>query len=232
MAATYSDDSNISSLATLCPRIQILDLSSCHRITNASIPALTTLSSLTALKTPPELTAESLETVLATLPNLQVFSASSSGFDQQSTQPGSAMANSSARKACTAANAIARHNKQNCAADGNLQNQSSSSGQQKALHKSPSLLQSVCNTTETNSGSVANATPEPACGGAAASTLAKRPAADSELSKTAAVPASTKVTRSQTQAAATPPQVSSQLPAHTRPNICIVLWGPYCSTCS
>jgi hypothetical protein len=100
LAATSSDDRTISLLSIQCPRLQILDLSSCQQITDACVSSLTALSALTALRTPPELSAHALETIVDQLPSIQVFSAGSSpGLDSEHTQSSSSPAVSSSAPA-------------------------------------------------------------------------------------------------------------------------------------
>jgi hypothetical protein len=90
LAATSSDDRTISRLSIACPRLQILDLSSCQQITDACMSSLTALSALTALRTPPELSAHALESIVDQLPSIQVFSAGSSpGLDSEHAQSSS-----------------------------------------------------------------------------------------------------------------------------------------------
>ena len=82
LAATRSENSTIASLFRACTSLQVLDLSCCRHITNASLTTLTMMSSLSALRTPPELSSESLEALVAALPNLRVVHTGTAHFDE------------------------------------------------------------------------------------------------------------------------------------------------------
>lgn len=154
LAATCSEDSTIACLATACPSLQVLDLSCCHHITSASSSKLTAISTLTALRTPPQLSSESLEAVVATLPNLQVVQAGVIRFHEKIAH---AHVHSSATEAEKLAAVMDTFNKAEGDTHRELQSHTASRTESEDLHAPPHLLPSRCRPVEQASQSIVDA---------------------------------------------------------------------------